>query len=223
MKMLTIADSPSLLVLALAIAGLALMPILPATAQEDDPDTLASGGGEFPEGWSARVDGDASVDDVVFTEMGEGLHATTGPAAVFYNPDWTHSGDYEVSASLTQTTAPAHPEAYGITIGGSELSGPDQAYSYFLVRNTGEYFIATRKGDERNIIVNWTDHEAVNEQDEDGRQTNVLGVEVEGDDVIFKVNDTEVDRRQRGEILADGLFGFRINHRLDVHIDDLKR
>jgi len=223
MKMLSIADSPSLLVLVLAIAGLTLMPVLSATAQEGDPDTLASGGSEFPEGWSARVDGDGSVDDVAFAEMGEGLHATTGPAAVFYNPDWTHSGDYEVSASLTQTTAPAHPEAYGITIGGSELSGPDLAYSYFLVRNTGEYFIATRKGDERNIIVNWTDHEAVNEQDEDGRQTNVLGVEVEGDDVIFKVNGTEVDRRQRGEILADGLFGFRINHRLDVHIDDLKR
>lgn len=223
MKMLSIADSPSLLVVALAIAGLVLMPVLPATAQQGNPDTTTPSGGEFPEGWSARVDGDASIDEVVFKEMGDGLHATTGPAAVFYNPDWTHSGDYEVSASLTQTTEPEHPEAYGITIGGSNLEGDDQAYSYFLVRKTGEYFIATRDGEERNVIVNWTDHEAVSEQDEDGRQTNVLGVEVEGDDVIFKVNGTEVDRRQRGEILADGLFGFRINHRLDVHIDDLKR
>lgn len=223
MKTLSLAGTPSFRVVALAVVALVLATVGTASAQQDDTSMPATRGAEFPEGWHARVDGDQSLDEVVFKTMGTGLHATTGPAAVFYNPEWTHTGDYEVSASLTQTTSPEHPEAYGITIGGSNLDGADQAYSYFLVRKTGEYFIATREGEDRSVIVNWTEHDAVQAEDESGSQTNELGARVEGDDVIFTVNGTEVDRRQRGEILTDGLFGFRINHRLDVHIDDVNR
>ena len=223
MKTLSLAGKPTFLTVALAIIAFALVTVATASAQQSDANMPATDGAELPEGWNARVDDDQSLDDIVFKTMGTGLHATTGPAAVFYNPAWTHSGDYEVSASLTQTTSPEHPEAYGITLGGSNLDGPEQAYSYFLVRKTGDYFIATREGEDRNVIVNWTEHDAVNAEDESGSQTNVLGARVEGDDVIFTVNGTEVDRRQRGEILTDGLFGFRINHRLDVHIDDVNR
>lgn len=210
----------------LLIAALTIVFVMPATAQHDEhheSDTAVAGGGEFPEGWEARTDRDQPVDDLVFTTMGDGFHATTGPAAVFYNSDWAHSDDYEVSARFTQTESPENPESYGIIIGGSDLSGPDQAYSYFLVRKTGEYFIATREGDERSVIVDWTDHEAVQAEDESGRQENVLGARVEEDDVVFTVNGTEVDRRQKGEILADGLFGFRINHRLDIDIHQVQQ
>ncbi len=217
MKKYFMIASPFLLIAALAPASSS-----PAVAQQDEhahSDSVMTGGGEFPEGWHARVDGDEPADGVVFVTMGEGFHATTGPAAVFYNTDWNLSGDYEFAARFTQTKAPAHPEAYGIVVGGTDLSGADQAYSYFLVRNTGEYFIANRTGDERTVVVNWTKHEAVKEQDENGRQINLLGARVEGDDVVFTSNGVEVDRRPRSEIHSDGLAGFRINHRLDVHID----
>lgn len=196
----------------------------PAAAQVGDPAASEAEevrGGEFPEGWEARVDRDQPSDDVIFQTMGEGFHATTGPAAVFYNNEWNRSGDYEFSSRFIQTTAPEHPEAYGIVIGGSDLGGPDQAYTYFLVRNTGEYFIANREGDDRTIVVNWTAHEAIEEQDENGRQINVLGARAEGDEVVFTANGIEIDRRPRSEIRADGLVGYRINHRLDVHIDPI--
>jgi hypothetical protein len=179
-------------------------------------------GGAFPEGWSARVDRDQPVEDVVFATMGDGFHVTTGPAAVLYNPAWMHSGDYAVAARFTQTRAPEHPEAYGIVIGGSELDAEGQTYSYFLVRGTGEYFIATRTGAERAIVVPWTAHDAVVAQDDAGRQTNVLGARAAGDEVVFTINGAEVARRPRSEIVADGIFGFRVNHRLDVHIDQVE-
>lgn len=194
----------------------ALVVAAPAAAQH-------AHGGSFPEGWMARVDRDQPVESVSFATMGDGFHATTGPAAVLYNPDWSHSGDYEVSARFMQTTAPAHPEAYGIVIGGTDLDGAEQRYTYFLVRGTGEYFIATRAGDEREIVVPWTAHDAIVAQNEAGQQRNVLGARIEGEDVVFTANGTEVTRRPRSEMATDGVFGFRINHRLDVHIDQVER
>lgn len=198
-------------------AALAAAPL--AAQQPASP----AAGGDLPDGWSVRVDRDRPADDVVFTTMGDGFHATTGPAAVFYNPEWERSGEFEVSARLIQTTAPEHPEAYGIVIGGADLDGADQAYSYFIVRGTGEYFIATRTGDERVVVAPWTAHDAIAPQDPRGRQANVLGVRVVDDEVVFTANGTEVDRRPRSAIRTDGVFGFRVNHRLDVHIDQVSR
>lgn len=208
---------------ALLAALFTLALALPAHAQHaaHDPDNKVSGAA-LPAGWQARVDRDQPADRVKFVTMGKGYHATMGPAAVFYNPAWSKSGNYQVAASFTQTKAPAHPEAYGIVIGGKNLSGADQAYTYFLVRGTGEYFIATRRGADRTVVVNWTAHPAILKQDpQTGRAANVLGAEVRGSEVVFSVNGVEVTRRPKSEILADGLFGFRVNHDLDVHIDQV--
>lgn len=180
-------------------------------------------GGEFPAGWSARTDRDAPLDNVHFMTHGEGFHAITGPAAVFYNPEWRRSGNYQVAARFTQTKAPQHPEAYGIAFGGRNLDGAEQAYSYFLVRQTGEYFIATRRGAERARVVDWTAHPAIQQANEQGRAANLLSVEVSGNDVVFAVNGMEVARQPRSELETNGLFGFRINHNLDVMVDQITR
>ena len=37
-------------------------------------------------------------------------------------------------------------------------------------------------------VVDWTAHPAIVKQGDDGRQTNTLGVQVRGDEVIFSVN-----------------------------------
>ncbi len=206
----------------LIVAGLLAFPVA-AHAQTGDPDDVVDNGGQFPAGWNARVDRDQPVDRVRFVAMGDGFHATMGPAAVFYNTEWTESGDYEVSARMTQTTAPEHPEAYGVVIGGSSLDAPTQTYSYFLVRGTGEYFIASRNGDERVKVVDWTAHPAINAEDDSGTQVNVLGIEVAGDEVIFRVNGTEVTRQPTSQVATNGIFGFRVNHNLDVMIDQVER
>jgi hypothetical protein len=208
------------LLLASLTLALAAAPLAAQQPRNSDPDNVVKPAGAMPAGWHARTDRNAPVDQLSFVTMGRGFHAVMGPAAVFYNPAQTRSGNYKVAYTFTQTKAPAHPEAYGLVIGGSDLAGPNQAYSYFLVRGGGEYFLATRKGDQRTVIQNWVANPAIKKQDATtGVQTNVLGAEVRGNEVIFTVNNVEIARRPKNEFLTDGLVGFRINHNLDVHVE----
>jgi hypothetical protein len=189
---------------------------------QSDPDRAVKGG-KVPEGWSVRPDR-GTADQINFTVAGDLYHFAMGPAGTFYRSDWTKSGDYEFSARLTQTKAPTHPISYGLMIGGSDLAGSNQTYTYFLVHNLGEYFIANREGDKRPVaVVNWTAHPAIVKQGTDGRQTNTLGIRVKGDDVIFMINGTEVTRLPKSKLHTDGMYAFRIGHNLDVDVDHVSR
>ena len=46
---------------------------------------------------------------------------------------------------------------------------------------------------------------------------------MQGDNVIFTVNGTEMTRLPKRKVHADGLYGFRIGHNLDVDLDQMKR
>lgn len=205
---------------------LLVLAAIPATPQgkgkeggKDDPDRVVAGG-TLPAGWAARPDrpGDSKV-----ALDGGTFHFVMGPAATFYNNSWTKSGNYKFSARLTQTKTPDHSISYGIMIGGTDLAGPDQKYTYFLVRNRGEYFISNREGARTATQVNWTAHPAIQKESADGKQVNTLGIEVQGDNVIFSVNGQEVTRRPKAGLHVDGLYGFRIGHNLDVDVDQISR
>jgi hypothetical protein len=194
-----------------------------AAQGDNDPDRAIAGNGKFPAGWSVRPDR-GTADQIQFSASGDVYHFAMGPAGTFYNSGWTKSGDYQFSARLTQKAAPSHPISYGLMIGGSNLAGDMQTYTYFLVRNQGEYFVANREGNARpSTVVNWTANPAIVKQGADGRQTNTLGIQVQGDNVIFTVNGTEMTRLPKSKIHADGLYGFRIGHNLDVDLDQVKR
>ncbi len=194
----------------------------PANAQ-NDPDRAVAGNGKFPAGWNVRPDR-GTADQVNFTQAGDVFHFTMGSAGTFYKADWTKTGDQKFSARLTQTKAPSHPISYGLMFGGSDLGGPNQTYSYFLVRNQGEFFIANKEGSARpTTVVEWTPNAAIVKQGADGRQTNTLGIQVQGDNVIFMVNGKEVTRLPKGKVHTDGMYGFRIGHNLDVDVDQVSR
>src|SRR5215510_16311586 len=111
-------------VVALAIAA-------PLAAQQQagkaDPTNKVKGSGTLPAGWMMRYDPTRpgqptpAANEVNFVTMGSGFHFTSGPAAIYYNPKDMMAGTYTVTASLTQTKAPTHPEAYGIFVGGQSL------------------------------------------------------------------------------------------------------
>ena len=192
-----------------------------ASAQDNDPDRKVTPGGKPPAGWNVRPDRGAP-DQVQFTEAAGVYHFVMGSAGTFYNAAWTKTGDQKFSARLTQLKAPTHPISYGLMIGGTNLAGPMQTYSYFLVRNQGEFFIANREGDARpTTVVNWTANAAIQKQGADGKQTNTLAIQVQGDNVIFMVNGTEVTRLPKSRLHVDGMFGFRIGHNLDVDVDQV--
>ncbi len=207
----------------LFVAALLAATTLPLSAQQA-ADVKVISGGQVPAGWTVRFDrANVQAEDLKFERMGQGLHVTSGPAAIFFNPEHRAAGDYTVEAAFTQMRAPEHPEAYGLFIGGSNLDAPNQLYTYFLVRGDGKYSIRHRAAGEVHTIQEWTDHQAVTKQNEEGRATNRLAVALAGDVVSFRVNGTEVASYPRAKMQdIEGQAGLRVNHHLDVHIEGFR-
>lgn len=210
------------LILTLAL----LVAASPLAAQNgSDPDHAAAGGGDLPAGWHARLDrADAKLSDLHFVTMGDGYHATTGPAAIFWNPRNAVSGEFSAHATFTQTKAPMHPEAYGLFIAGHDLDPASTApeYMYFLVRGDGKYMVRHRAANgDLHTIVDWTDNAAIHKQDADGKATNALTVEGGAWGVRYRVNGTQVAEWRTADVpflKTAGEVGLRINHNLDVHV-----
>ena len=214
---------------ALAIVGLGLAAGTVA-AQESDPTKVVAGGGVTLAGWKGRIDPQAAkqgktINDVKMVGMGSGFHVTAGPAAIYWNPANTASGNYTVTGTFTQTKAPTHPEAYGLIIGGKNLEASDQSYAYFLVRQDGKYLINHRANDSTvHKIVDWTANPAVKAADANGKATNKLSIVVGADKVSFLANGVEVNSLPRAQLDGmgqgtAGIAGVRVNHNLDVHVD----
>ena len=221
----------------IAIALIALAVAAPLSAQagamEDDPTTEVTGTGDLPDGWMVRFDPvrvrpnrptrpTPTVADVNFRVMGSGLHATSGPAGVYYKAGDEASGEYTVTVRFSQSKSMGH-EAYGIVIGGSNLQESTQNYLYFLVRpNDGGILINHRSSDAAPTkLVGWEVHASVGAEDADGKAANTLSVRVTNDAVHFLANGEEVStlsREQLGGASTDGQIGLRINHNLDLHI-----
>lgn len=200
-------------------AVLAALVVTPAFAQQKASDAKAAL--KLPAGWQARLDKESGDPSAVrFAVMEPGLHATTGPAAIFWKPEHNVSGDYRISATFTQTKAPTHPEAYGIFVGGKNLGKAEQEYGYLLVRGDGKYAIKHRAGAEVHTVVDWTALPSMKKQDANGKATNTVAFEVSGGFVKALVNGEEVKRWEKAYWTANGLAGLRVNHNLDVHISD---
>lgn len=205
-----------------ALAGaLALSLAVPATlaAQESDAGP--------PEGWVVRTDGGGhGGGDLQFVEMAPGWHITTGPAAILYRPDDAASGEFRVESEVFLFDPGRRNEAFGIFIGGSELDGADQAYTYFLIRRDGSTLVKRRDGAGTSTIRDWTPHDAVVtwEEREEGSPTagNVLAVEAAAEELVFSVNGREVFRARREGHHVDGIVGLRVNHGLNLHFSTLE-
>ncbi|HET7464104.1 MAG TPA: hypothetical protein VFJ82_22800 [Longimicrobium sp.] len=208
------------LIVTLAALVAAAQP-LAAQQHQHDPDHHVAGGGTLPAGWMAHLDrADATLGDVKFTPMGGGFHVTTGPAVILWNPAQNVAGgNFTAHATFAQTKAPMHPEAYGLFIGGSNLSGTAPEYFYFIVRGDGKYMVRHRAANgDVHTIQDWTENAAIHKQDEQGQATNALAVEGGDAGLRFKVNGTQV--AELPNVKGTGQVGLRVNHNLDVHVSD---
>jgi len=205
---------------AFILAAAAAILALPATAQQTTMQS-AAGSGKLPDNWMARVDRDAPASSVKFDKMGDGWHVAPGNAAVYWRDADKASGNYHATVKLTQTKSPMHPEGYGLVVGGSDLAGAAQKYTYFLVRGDGRFLIKKRDGaSTTNVNEGWTENAAINKADANGKATNTLAIGVKGGKVSFTVNDKEVYNTDAASVNTDGNVGVRVNHNLDVHIAD---
>ncbi|MGH7752347.1 MAG: hypothetical protein ACREN5_05995 [Gemmatimonadales bacterium] len=211
----------TLLMAAIALAA----PLLTVAAQQHDHGAAMTGGGTLPAGWAARVDGTVPLTEVKAATMGAGLHVTTGRArVVLYRDQDRAEGSYHAVARFTQSVNP--PDAFGLIIGGSDLQGPNQQYTYFLVRGDGTFLVKRRRGDSTWSVTpgdspasrGFTAHAAIVKADSAGRATNELGILVTGDQVKFQVNGQDVYATPASQVDTRGIVGLRVNHRLDVHV-----
>lgn len=215
----------------LALALILSLGISPAVLQAQDSAAIAEKKAQHqtrPEGWRILTDDvEADTSGVYFATMTPGMHVTTGPAAIFYHPDSTATGTFRVEGQFALFDPGSRNEAYGVFFGGRDLQGSYQAYTYFLVRRSGEYLIKRRvSSTSTETVVGWTEHPAVvgwDEREEGAASTsNELAVEARDDELVFFVNGEEVDRVDRSALAVEGLAGIRINHSLDVHVSGFR-
>jgi hypothetical protein len=206
-------------------AALMLLPAL-LTAQEHDHGQAPKieKGGVFPPGWSVRPDNGGKATDVSLVVMAPGWHVTTATSGIMYRGQDRASGRYEVSAKIHLfPSAGGHREAFGVFIGGNDLAGPGQRYTYFLIRGDGKYKIKRRSAaSATDVTRDWATAPAIVQQKADGSVANVVSVVVGKDGVSFRVNGQQVYLAPVKEIDTDGVIGLRVNHNLSLHIENLE-
>jgi len=198
------------------VAALAVVALAPLVAQT-------------PKGWKMRVDRSTVASDpdapgdIKFVTMGSGFHATNPQAAVYWNPANTATGAYTLKGTFTLMKPSGHNNYYGLVLGGSGLEGPQQSYLYFIIAQNGMWQIKRRDGDATSTVAPRTPNDAVKKPDASGKSTNALEVRVGADKTDFVVNGVVVHTAPKTEatVKADGIYGIRINHQLEVHVEGL--
>ncbi|PIQ60409.1 MAG: hypothetical protein COV99_11595 [Bacteroidetes bacterium CG12_big_fil_rev_8_21_14_0_65_60_17] len=226
------------LLLVLSVLGACGSSDTPANRAEPDASSdlqtgTQSAGDAVPAGWQIRTD-DGSIPsvatsatedaDIQFAVMEPGFHVRMyRPRAIFWHPDSTAEGNYRARTTMHLFDPGQRREAHGLFVGGTNLTGPDQEYLYFLIRRTGEFLIKVRRGDNTETVVDWTAHEAVVpfNDDTEGTATNSLEIETMSGMVHFRVNGQDVHVSTDESLPVNGHFGFRLNHGLEVHIETL--
>ena len=114
-------------------------------AQQGDPDRVIPGGGIHVQGWMGGIDAASTaqgrvLNDARFAQEGTALHVTTGPAATFWNPVNTVSGDYTVKATFLEPkfmNLNSHPHSYGKAqlVGAGKLQSTDGMYGIRFTHN----------------------------------------------------------------------------------------
>jgi hypothetical protein len=180
---------------------------------------------QSPAGWKVRPDRSMSAIDpdaagaIKFVTMGTGYHATNPQAAVYWNPANTARGDYNLKGTFTLMRPSGHTNYYGLVFGGSDLEGAQQKYLYFVVAQDGTWLVKRRDGLSTSDLAGRMPNEVVKKPDASGKSTNALEVRVGGDKIDFAVNGVVVHSMPKAGVNTDGIYGIRVNHLLEVHID----
>lgn len=202
--------------LALLLAWVTVPAFLPAQA-----DARAAG-------WQLRPDdGHTDLTGFTFVERRPGWQLTTGRfSGIVFHPERTGVGTYESVTTIAQfPVSPQRLEGYGVFVGGKDLIGPTQEYTYFLIRHDGRFLIKGRRGTSTTTLVDWTPSPAIRQLPANAGASssvsNTLIVRVAADSVTFLINGTQVSRLASAGLSLTGVAGIRANHGLHLHFSDL--
>lgn len=188
--------------------------VVPPVADTSRPASEAG----LPRGYHAALDdATAKTGDIAYTEKERGRwEVKTGPAHILYSPADTAKSRYIASATFEQLDAPAHPEAFGVFVGGSKLGSAGARYTYFLVRGDGSYMVKVRDGATTRTITDWTAQPSIPKQDDAGKALYGIRIEVRDKAANVSVNGIPIATITGKGIPLDGIAGVRINHNLHL-------
>ena len=174
------------------------------------------------DGSNRAADPDGAGQIKLVAEKG-GYHATNPQTAAYWNPANTATGNYSLKGTFTVLRPTSHAEYYGLIFGGTNLDGAKQNYLYFMVAGSGNWLFKRRVGDDTVEIGGPAPNKAVKTPDPNGRATNALEVRVTADKIECVINGTVVHTAAKSGPAAktDGIYGFRVNHLLEVQVDGL--
>ena len=183
---------------------------------------------QAPAGWKVRIDRSTTATDpdaagdVRIVTAGSGFRTTNPQAAVFWHPTNAASGNYTLKGTFTLLKPSGHTNYYGLVFGGSGLDGRAQSYVYFVVAQDGTWLIKRRTGEATEDVAKMSSN-AVKRPDASGRSVNALEVRVTANKIDYVVNGTTVHSmpKQGPTARTDGVYGFRVNHLLEVQVDGL--
>jgi hypothetical protein len=221
------------MMVALATAALVLVP--QDSQAQDNEKSMAVKGGILVKGWMGKVDAKEakaglSVDSAKFFSMAKDLHATTGPAITYWNPDMKGKGDYVVKATFTEREYMGlnnHPHPYGVVLGGNDMGTDAESYLYCAAYGNGNFIV--RGMGPAPFQMNGPRggmSDAVHKAEAKGKPvTQEIALQVKGDKVSCIINGTEVASYSKADLVAtgklkstDGVVGFRMGHNTDAHI-----
>jgi hypothetical protein len=182
---------------------------------------------QAPEGWQVRIDRSTSAADpddvpnVKVATVGKGFRVTGGPAGTYWNAAHRAKGNFTVRGTFRLMKPSGHTNYYGLIFGGDALESARQRYIYFLVAQDGTFIVRHRTGEESQDVTRMM-HAAVRRPGADGTSTNALEVRVMGNQISYVVNGAVVHTTPKSGATAqsDGIVGVRINHLLDVQVEE---
>ncbi|MEO5897906.1 MAG: hypothetical protein ABIS06_19640 [Vicinamibacterales bacterium] len=217
-------------------ASVVAVALAACTVSAQDADRKVAGGGITAKGWQGKIDPGKqnegkSINDSKFMEMDGGLHLQVGPAAVYWNPANTATGDYMVKATFKETkVASDHPHPYGLFIGGSKLDTETPSFVYCVAYGNGDALVRGFSEGKVVQVSKRAPSPAVNKAAADGGVTQEIAWSVKGDKAECMVNGTVVASLPKADLVGpgklestDGVYGIRVSHNLDVLVTGFEK
>ncbi len=160
------------------------------------------------------------------------MHVTTGPAAVYWNPDNKASGNYTVKATFKEPKYMSlnnHPHPYGIFIGGNDMGTDQQSYLYCAAYGNGTFIVRGFGPAPFQMNGRGAASPAVTKATGRGEPvTQEIALSVKGDKVECAINGTVVGTYDRSALVTggklkstDGVYGIRFAHNTEALVTGL--
>lgn len=201
---------------------------------QGDPDRVIPGGGIFVQGWTGKIDASSArqgrtLNDARFAQEGNALHVTTGPAATFWNPANTASGNYTVKATFLEPkfmNLNPHPHSYGLFIGGNNMGTEQMSLVYCVAYGDGNALIRGFSGSTVFTLRGPSPNAGVHKAAAVGQPvTQEIAWTVKGGRAECAINGTVVAGYDRAQLVGagklqstDGVYGIRFTHNVEAVI-----